>query len=67
MEMTAFAAQATMGLFADGPDMAKLLAAVTLCKICMCSVCFNLDNDMTEASQFENFLRFLIAFEHDNE
>lgn len=40
------------GLFAVGPDMAELLAVVSLRKTWAVSVCLILDNDMAEASKF---------------
>jgi hypothetical protein len=52
------------GLFADGPDMAERLAGVTLCNICVASVCLNLDN---EAAQFQTLLGFVLSFERDKE
>jgi hypothetical protein len=44
MEITAIASQATGRLFVVGPDMAELLATVTLCETCL-----NLDEDIAEA------------------
>jgi len=38
-----------VGVFAVGPDMAKILALVTLHKTCLGVVCLNLGKDIAEA------------------
>jgi hypothetical protein len=58
MHVAAPTPQAAGILLPIGPDMAKLLAVVALCKEVFGFVRIYLDGDVAEAGQFEYFLGF---------
>jgi hypothetical protein len=58
MQVSASTPQAARRLLAIGPDVAKLLAVVTLRKGVLGFVRLYLDGDVAEAGQFEYFLGF---------
>jgi hypothetical protein len=58
VQVTAPAPSITWRLFAVSPDVAELLAVVTLRKSTLVSVCLHPDRDVAEALQTENFLGF---------
>jgi hypothetical protein len=45
-------------LFAVGPNVAELLAVVTLCESAVCFISFHLDCNVAEASQLEDLVGF---------
>jgi hypothetical protein len=56
MQMTASTPQTARWLLAIGPDVAELLAVVTLRETRLGSVCFHLYNNVANVCQVENFL-----------
>jgi hypothetical protein len=45
--------QAARGFLAVRPDMAELLAVVTLCQASLSSVCLQLDNNVAQIGYYE--------------
>jgi hypothetical protein len=54
MDVAASKPYTTGGLFAVGPDVAEILAVVTLSLTSLSLVCLNFDDDMVYGDQFEN-------------